>query len=144
MSEAEPTFRERLGGRWALSLKAFLITAPLITLAITIVSARDWAEAVAWAVASIVAMVVLGAWTYMLHRTLFRHRATSPLPVAVVIGCAVIAGAIFVATASLVGLLLGLPPEEGPWGRIVPTVIVATWWSPKATVMSTSCFGVRS
>ena len=135
MSEEEPTFRERLGGRWALSLKAFLITAPLITLAITIVSARDWAEAVAWAVASIVAMVVLGAWTYLLHRTLFRNRATSPLPVAVVVGCAVIAGAIFVATASLVGLLLGLPPEEGPWGRIVPTVIVATWWSVTLSLM---------
>jgi len=135
VTEEEPTFRERLGGRWALSLKAFVITAPLIVLAITLVSAQTWTEAIGWAVASSVAMVVLGAWTYLLHRTLFRKRATSPLPVSLVIGCAVVAGAIFVATASLVGFLLGLPAAEGPWGRIVPTVLVATWWSVTLSLM---------
>ena len=56
MNDYEPTFRERLGGRWALSLKAFLITAPLIILAITIVSAQTWSQAVAWTVAGLVAM----------------------------------------------------------------------------------------
>jgi signal transduction histidine kinase len=135
VNEEEPSFRERLGGRWALSLKAFLITAPLIVFAITIVSAQSWSQAVAWSAASIVAMVVLGAWTYLLHRTVFRNRATSPLPVSVVIVCAVIAGMIFVAIASLVGFLLGLPAEEGPWGRIVPTVLIATWWSITLSLM---------
>jgi len=135
VNEHEPTFRERLGGRWAISLKAFVITAPLIILAIALVSAQTWTQAMAWAAASVVAMGVLGAWTYLMHRTVFRNRATSPLPVVVVIGFAVIAGMIFVAVASLVGFLLGLPTAEGPWGRIVPTVLVATWWSVTLSLM---------
>ena len=135
MSEREPTFRERVGGRWALSLKAYLITAPLVVITIVVAAARSWTEALGWAVAGAVGMAAVGVWVYLLHRTIYRNRSSTPLHPAVVILTAALGAVIFVAVATSTASLITLPMPTEPWERIVPTVIAATWWSVTLTLI---------
>jgi len=135
VNDQEPTFRERLGGRWALSLKAYLITAPLVVITIVVAAARSWTEALGWAFAGAVGMVAVGVWVYLLHRTIYRNRSITPLPPAVVIFTAALGAVLFVAVATSTASLIALPMPTEPWERIVPTVIAATWWSVTLTLI---------
>ena len=135
MADEEPSVRERLGGRWALSLKAYLITAPLVVITIVVAAARSWTEALGWALAGAVGMLAVGVWVYFLHRTIYRNRSIAPLPPAVVILTAALGAVLFVAVATSTASLIALPMPTEPWERIVPTVIAATWWSVTLTLI---------
>ena len=135
MADQEPTFRERLGGRWSLSLKAYLITAPLVVITIVVAAAQTWTEALGWALAGTVGMVAVGVWVYLLHRTIYRNRSIAPLPPAVVILTAALGAVLFVAVATSTASLIALRMPTEPWERIVPTVLAATWWSVTLTLI---------
>lgn len=130
----EPTFRERLGGRWAISWQAWAITAPLAVVTLLVGSVTSTDELLGWLVVGILSVGIVGAWVYLTHRTVFRNRAVRPIAVPVSIAFAIIAAALFIAAATGIAVVLGLPPENGPISRSFPTMVIATWWTVAITL----------
>ena len=126
---AEPTFRERLGGRWAISWQAYVITAIPAILVLVVASSRTAMDALGWLFVGLVSVGVVGAWVYLTHRTIFRNRASQPIAVPISILFALLAAVVYVTVSGLLGLLLGLPAESGPWSRVPQTLVIATWWT---------------
>jgi hypothetical protein len=102
---APPSARERIGGRWAISLQLAVVTAATIALASVVplggivTSPFDRASATPTAVAAQIAAV----WLVLLvaHLTLFRRRAERPVPAWWVFALGVVGSAVRVAVQAL-------------------------------------------
>jgi len=98
---APPSLRERIGGRWAISLRLFGVTAVLMVLASVIPLTGLNALRVGAASADIAALalqlVVIGAGFLLLNFTLFRNRAVRPVPIWWVVGVGVFIGGVRIA-----------------------------------------------
>ena len=84
MAKSEITLRERLGGRWAISLRAFLISIPIsITLAILASpeATTSFHNFTLWLATSIVAILAMGAVLLLADRTVLRNRRITPAPI---------------------------------------------------------------
>ena len=90
------TYREHIGGRWAISLLAYLINAPLNVLAIlgNVDSAPTSRDALIWIVIAVVGYLALGAVILIANFTLFRNRRLVPVPVWWVVALGSTAGAV--------------------------------------------------
>jgi len=123
----QPELRQRLGGRWALSWQAYVITVPL-AIASLVLWARSPSEALRWILIGVISTGVAGGWAYLMHRTVFRDRARTPVPIGWVVGSSVVAASIFVGVSLALGFVLGV----NELGRLVPnpipTLIFATGW----------------
>lgn len=126
---AEPTFRERLGGRWAISWQAFVITVPIAIAAVVVGNTRSWADVPEWIIVGLIAALMAGAWVYLMHRTAFRNRAMQPVTLAWAIALPVITISIAIAGTMLASEALGLPGESERLTRALPTLLVGTFWS---------------
>lgn len=108
------TVRELVGGRWAISLLAYAINAPLTLVAIgsnadvSVPGARWWQ----WVVVAIVGYGAFGLVLWVAHRTAFRDRSIAPVPVAAVIGLGGLAGAARGLVVGIVPALMGIAPES--------------------------------
>jgi signal transduction histidine kinase len=90
-ASSEPSLRERIGGRWAVSWVAFLVLVVLGLGATAMhgpASFRDWAVLVATSTAALGAVFVLA------HLTVLRGRTVRPVAVWVVVVVALVAGEI--------------------------------------------------
>ena len=126
---AEPTFRERLGGRWAISWQAFVITVPIAVAAVVVGNTRSWADVPEWIIVGLIAALMAGAWVYLMHRTVFRNRATKPVTLAWAIALPVITISIAIAGMMLASEALGLPQDSERLIRALPTLFIGTFWS---------------
>lgn len=132
---AEPTFRERLGGRWAISWQAFFLTIPLAVAALVVASTRSWAEVPGWILVGLIAALLAGAWVYFMHRTVFRHRASEPAPMVWALAHPVVTMAIAIAGTAAASIAIGLPQESGPMTRFLPTLFIGALWSIAITLL---------
>ncbi len=123
----QPDLRQRLGGRWALSWQAYVITVPLAIATLT-VWARSPSEVLRWIIVGLVSMLCVGAWTYLMHRTVFRDRATTPISAPLVVTSSVVAAIIFVGVSLAFGFALGVNQSDRLVPNPVPTVIFAAGW----------------
>lgn len=90
-----PTFAERIGGRWAISLRAWLITAVVIGVQAVLIMFGEEADARARQVAAVIAILSISASGLVLlaaDRTLLRERRLRPAPVRVVLAVYIAAG----------------------------------------------------
>ena len=126
---AEPTFRERLGGRWAISWQAFVITVPIAVAAVVVGNTRSWADVPEWIIVGLIAGLMAGAWVYLMHRTVFRNRATKPVTLAWAIALPVITISIAIAGTILAREALGLSRDSEQLTRALPTLFIGTFWS---------------
>lgn len=121
MSEA-PTLRDRLGGRWAISLRGWIVFV-LITLATMPLSAQISDDSpTRRALAVLIAMtssLCFGAVLLVADRTLFRNRAVQPVPIWWVVALAVVIGLVQSGTADLQFHLAGLGPDSYPHRRLL-------------------------
>jgi signal transduction histidine kinase len=123
------TYRQLIGGRWAISLIAYLLNAPLNLLAIlgNLDSALRAQEASTWFAIAVIGYLVLGAVVLIANYTLFRNRSITPVPVWWVVALGAMAGGIrgvvvgtlaeswgvttggfaLIATRTVTGMLLG-------------------------------------
>ena len=90
------TYREHIGGRWAISLLAYLINAPLNVLAIlgNVDSAPTSSDALMWVLIAVTGYLALGAVLVIANFTLFRNRRLVPVPVWWVVALGATAGAV--------------------------------------------------
>ncbi len=130
----EPTLRERLGGRWAISWQAFLLTIPFAVVAVVVSSTRSWDEVPAWIAVGLCGALTAGAWVLLMHRTVFRERNTQPVSLSWALAHPAITIALAIAGTALASLALGLPQESGPMTRALPTLLIGTLWSIAITL----------
>ena len=134
--ELEPTLAERLGGRWAISWQAVAISAPVGILGVVLTSqATSAAVALRWALAGAFAVACVAIWTYLLHLTVFRHRARRPLPMWIVVLGALASGAVFAVSLAWFARAVDLTSEPLSMVRLLSTIAVATWWGITVQLM---------
>jgi signal transduction histidine kinase/lipid-A-disaccharide synthase-like uncharacterized protein len=90
------TYREHIGGRWAISLLAYLINAPLNVLAIlgNVDSAPTSSDALTWVLIAVTGYLVLGVVLVIANFTVFSNRRLVPVPVWWVVVLGATAGAV--------------------------------------------------
>lgn len=131
----QPTFRDRIGGRWAISWQAFVITVPFAVAALVVSSTRSWQEGALWIVVGLIGAIVAGIWILLMHRTVFRDRASQPVSLAWALAHPAITVTFGIVGTVLASVALGLPQESGPSSRVVPTLVIGTLWSVVITLM---------
>ncbi len=92
-----PTFAERIGGRWAISLRAWLITAVVIGVQAVLIMFGGEVDARARQVAAVIAILAISASGVVLlaaDRTLLRERRLRPAPVRAVLAVYIAAGVV--------------------------------------------------
>lgn len=82
MTTAERSLRERIGGRWAVSVPSFIIIAVLAVFASSsLASLASGADDVLVLLGNVGGIAVMGAVLWLAHLTVFRNRAVHPVPV---------------------------------------------------------------
>lgn len=111
--------REHIGGRWAISLLAFVINAPINLLSIfTNASASEGQESSArWWIVAVLGYLAFGAVLWLASSTLFRNRRISPVPIWWVVVLGVVAGATR-------GIVVGVVAEQMDLAVPDPTVVL--------------------
>ncbi len=109
------TIREHIGGRWAVSLLAYLLNIPLNLLAILthVTQSPSASDALRWLGVATVGYLALGLVLLLAHLTVLRHRRTQPVSVWLVIVIGAIAGATRGFVVGYLAVALALP-DAGP------------------------------
>lgn len=127
----EPSFGDRIGGRWAISLRGWLISIPVSLLVVTneLSKAPNPVQALAWILVALVGALAAGVYGYALHVTWFRHRRERPMPVVPALVAFGLGGLVMIGGMALAARALGLT-EQVPWGqRALILVPLAAWWT---------------
>ena len=127
------TVRQRVGGTWSAAWPTFLITAALSLFALVLTEkGATWssAPAMAWSVAWLAAVGALVVPFVVLRKTLFRHRAERPLPVAVVVAKDAAFAVIYTTVLTVVGARLGVSLAADYPEQVVANAFIAAWWGP--------------
>lgn len=127
------TLRERIGGRWAVSLRAYLITAPFWIISIPINEPGASVGAAAFLkvlVVSVVAYLCMGVVLWIASGSLLRDRDQHPVPVWLAIAVPVV-GAEVRAAAIVAGLAaFSIDNPVPPASRIVMSALMAAFIFP--------------
>lgn len=126
---AQPSFRDRIGGRWAISWQAFAVTIPFAVTTVVVSTARSWSEVLLWILAGLVGAFAAGIWVVFMHGTVFRHRATQPVPLALALAHPVLTITLAITGTTLASMALGLPQQNGPLSLALPLLTIGTLWS---------------
>lgn len=139
MTESEgpvPSWRDRLGGRWAISWQAFVLSAPLAVISVLLANNtqanaatnQSTGRSAQLLLVGLVSAGLLGIWTYALHRTLFRNRHLVTLPARLVVVCSLISGLVFGAGVSLGLWYFNIESSQSVFERLIFTTLIAAWW----------------
>lgn len=137
-----PTPAERLGGRWAISWQASAITIPL-AIAVVALSVQASEDSLTWFLVAATAVAVGGAWTYLMHRTLFRDRAIRPVAMTWVIATTITISLLYVGTVVILGLLLGILDVNAAASQFLPLLVLVLAWGPLLTLVLDSQWRFR-
>ena len=130
---ASRTLRQRVGGVWSVAWPTFLITAGLSLFALLLTekgATSSTSPALGWFIAWMCAVAILVVPFVILRHTIFRHRATRPLSVVVVVAKDVAFAAIYTSVLTLVAARLGLSLGVGFPEQVVSNMFIAAWWGP--------------
>lgn len=125
-ADLDASLAERLGGRWAMSWQASVISVPL-AVGVIALSAQASADALTWLVIAVVAVGVSASWAYLMHRTVFRDRAIRPVALPWVIATTIIIASLYVGTAVILGLLLDVLDVNSAAPQFVSLWMVAVF-----------------
>lgn len=109
------TWREHIGGRWAVSAVGFAVITPIALLAVLInVQSFVGVDLAWWVLASALSMAVMGAVWWLASVTVLRNRRTAPVTVWVVVFVGFLSGAARSIVATVLTVEWGLfPAPEG-------------------------------
>ncbi len=136
-----PSWRERLGGRWAISWQATLLGGGLmlvvVTLAGTSIGARPVLpdESMAWFLSALVGVALICAYTLLAHVTVLRHRAVRPVAVPLVVAYHLGLGVVFALGLTATAHALGLLPSIVSLSTTVGFAIGALVWCTTVTLL---------
>ena len=94
MPEA-PTLRERLGGRWAISFKGWVVLTLIVLLSLPLGAQISDPSVERRAITfglTLIAMLAVGVVLAAANVTVFRNRATQPVPIWMVVGLGIVIG----------------------------------------------------
>lgn len=116
------TWREHIGGRWAVSLLGFAMAAPVLFAAV-FANVQDLATAdsAAWVVSSAGSLLLLGLLWWLASGTVLRHRRVRPVAVWVVMLVGAVTGAARSVTATWLSVETG---AFEPLGGLVELFVV--------------------
>ena len=106
------TLREHIGGRWAISLLAYALNAPIniaLTFAGSLGAAAGWGPALSLAVLGYLAF---GAVALLADVTVFRHRRQQPVPIWAVVALGALAGLMRGVVIAAAGMWLTQAPDD--------------------------------
>lgn len=136
MSSSEVSLRDRLGGRWAISLRAYLISAPIaiiVGVLATPESTESWSSLAKWTLISIMGFLMSGIPLYIAHRTILKDRTTNPVPIWLVYVVDIISVELRTVVFILCINAFDLPSSTPVLSRLVSAFILATVWYPPLT-----------
>jgi len=121
--------RHDVGGRALLDRRWLLVLVPTSLLtSLLIRDLSDIRSLIGWTLANLISFVACWGWVVLFDRTLFRRRATRPVPISVVVAFGATLGAVKGTVTDLSGIALGLGPilaVETAWRSIGTAVIGA-------------------
>ena len=102
--------REALSGRWAISRDPYIFIAPTTIASVILLQATTFelSEILGWFLASTGGYLVFCFLLYLAHLTLYRNRATTPVPVAWIFVIGFVFGAIKGASTAAISVALNL------------------------------------
>lgn len=136
-----PSWRERLGGRWAISWQATLLGGGLmlvvVTLAGTSIGARSVLpdESAAWFLSALVGVGLICAYTLLAHLTVLRQRAVRPVAVPLVVGYHLGLGVVFALGVTATAHVLGLVPSPVSFSATIGFAVGALVWCTTVTLL---------
>ncbi len=122
MTTTAPTLRERIGGKWAVSIQTSIVSIPLILISVPLTMSVNGGDAETfWRAISIAILGIEGVivWLFILHFTILRNRSTSPVPIALVAFLGLATGAIFGAINYFGAPLFGLEVPPRPMTKVL-------------------------
>ena len=136
MSSSEVSLRERLGGRWAISLRAYYISAP-IAIAIGVLatpeSTNSWSNFITWTFISALGFLISGIPLYIADRTVMKNRSVHPVPIWLVYLVDILSVEVRTLVFVLCIDVLDLPNSTPLSLRLLSALILATVWYPALT-----------
>ena len=126
----QPTVWERIGGPWAITLRAYLWTAPLAVFFQPIIEPGFWTEqhnVFSWLAVCALGYLAFGAFLFVANKYLIPNREVKPASVVMVLLVTIIGGLIrssVIGTAIPVFGLTGLGPVE----RMPFSVTITVFW----------------
>lgn len=142
MSEpGPPTWQQRIGGRWAISLQAYVVGVSLNTVILTLTGGQIGATAVrpedipAWFGIGMLASAAAGLWALLADGSFMRDRRVVPVAPWMSIGFHLGVGIIFGFVVVLVGDALVQPSAQPQAERIAVIALIGLWWGLTAALV---------
>ena len=105
--------RKALTGRWVISRTPYLVIAPTAVASVVLIEATSFKanELGGWLLASAGGYLVFCTLLYISHLTIFRNRATKPVPLSWIFMVGFVCGALKGVTTGALSVLLDLEPD---------------------------------
>ncbi len=125
-----------------MSWQAAAITVPL-AIGVIALAAQAANDVLTWFLIAVTAVAVSAAWTYLMHRTVFRNRAITPVAMPWVIATELIVGLLYVGTAVTLGLSLNLLSPGAAASQFIPLFLIVVIGGPLLTLILDSQWRFR-
>ncbi|MEN9805365.1 MAG: hypothetical protein RIS41_2212 [Actinomycetota bacterium] len=122
------TFGDRVGGRWALSMRGFLITFVLVVLGY----ARDFLQISPRDSVLVISGLIVGfalnaLFSFIMHRTRWSHRRERPIPSAEFVAWMILTGVVFAAIFAVLRARFSVDVLVGPSEGFVVYPALSMW-----------------
>lgn len=136
-----PPWQQRIGGRWAISLPAYLVGAGLNIMILALTGGQIGAEelrivdAPKWMLLGLVAALIVGAYALAADASIFKNRRVRPVRAWIVIAFHLGVGIIFGIVVVLGGDYFIEASEQNPYVRIGVIGLIGLWWGLTAALV---------
>ena len=136
-----PPWQVRIGGRWAISLAAYVVGVVLNVAILTLTGGQIGAESLRigdapkWLVLGLVASLIVGAYALAADASLFKNRRVFPVPVWLVVCFHLGVGIIFGVVVVVGGDHFIEQSQQNPYVRIGVIGLIGLWWGITAALV---------
>lgn len=129
-----PTWQERIGGRWAISLHSYVLGVLLNVAILALSGGQIGADEVRtqdigrWILLGLVASFVVGAYALAADATVFKHRRERPVAPQLVVAFHLGVGLIFGVAVVIGGDRFIQSSDQNAIERIVVIMLIGLWW----------------
>jgi len=140
----QPTIWERIGGPWAITLRAYLWTAPIAVLLQPIIEPGFWSgeNPLTWIAVCLIGYLTFGAFLFLANKFLIPNRESKPASIIMVLLIAIFGGIIRSTVIGIAIPMFGLTGigavERMPFG-----VTITVFWIITAALMMDSKYRYR-
>jgi signal transduction histidine kinase len=123
-----PTLRERLGGRWAISFKGWVVLTLIVLLSLPLGAQISDPSVERRAITfglTLITMLAVGVVLAAANVTVFRNRATQPVPIWMVVGLGIVIGIVQSGAADILFHLADLGPDAYPHRQLLLAPFIA-------------------